>query len=611
MKLPNLSASGYGTFKDCPRKWWYEKVIGLRGPPTEAMSMGTRMHALIETYLKTGAWTGPYAAQLTPLCVPALEWLVPLRHRIVDPQRDAFVEAPLSLPAGTLGTLPIKGFVDYCDDTPLVIDHKTKNDLSDTRFLYTAETVTGDPQMLFYAQLLWGDVRPPTVELGHIYYSRSTPGADGSARGLATWGQVEDNTEKFVQAAHAMHSYVGARDKEQAHEIPHDLAACAKYGGCPHAAYCPKPIFASIQKGAQMSTIAELMAQRAAATGPVVNPPDTPGTQTPTAAQIAECADAVRAGLTAIGGEITEERVRLVLTDGGMLAKSGLPASSVDDVTRAVLTVEGGIAAYASAAVEHVDSLEAVGFGMLNDGLRMPEEDPTGFRDSVGLPDYPQNTQFDPAEEALGKLYYLVVSHDQTSDALLTYDSPEVKEFARVIMGVKPAPAGRLTKKTLGLAIDKLCEYAQDKDPWIDADGDFVWAVDEVRPSVALKDEFAELHDAPHKDTLVEANYDAPLPSDSALPPRMIFVGCRPDSAAIPHFDQLFAEQARFVETELELGECVPYTAVPYRQGVEALAGYLRKSPGAPTPFYLDHAHPFVQCLAVAFPNANVVRGVK
>ena len=46
------SASQIKTFRECERKWALGKLAGLRAPETESQLRGTRIHRILELYLK-------------------------------------------------------------------------------------------------------------------------------------------------------------------------------------------------------------------------------------------------------------------------------------------------------------------------------------------------------------------------------------------------------------------------------------------------------------------------------------------------------------------------------------------------------------------------------
>src|SRR3990167_1922896 len=58
-KLRYLSASAISAFDPeqtggCPRRWYFEKILGKKAPPSKAQDTGTEVHAQIQHYLVTG-----------------------------------------------------------------------------------------------------------------------------------------------------------------------------------------------------------------------------------------------------------------------------------------------------------------------------------------------------------------------------------------------------------------------------------------------------------------------------------------------------------------------------------------------------------------------------
>ena len=50
--MKHVSASQITTFRDCPRKWYFEKVVGLPRPSTGSTELGSAVHAVLEDYLR-------------------------------------------------------------------------------------------------------------------------------------------------------------------------------------------------------------------------------------------------------------------------------------------------------------------------------------------------------------------------------------------------------------------------------------------------------------------------------------------------------------------------------------------------------------------------------
>ena len=50
--MKHVSASQITTFRDCERKWYFEKIVGLTRPSTGSTELGSAVHAVLEGYLR-------------------------------------------------------------------------------------------------------------------------------------------------------------------------------------------------------------------------------------------------------------------------------------------------------------------------------------------------------------------------------------------------------------------------------------------------------------------------------------------------------------------------------------------------------------------------------
>lgn len=144
------SASQIETYRLCPRKWYFEKVFGIRSPATPSQLKGTKIHERAEGYLRTGEIPDD---ELKPLVQAALSILP-------KPGADLLLEHEIWLPSYSGGPL-IHGFIDLTSPrelgsgTLLIDDHKT---LKDTKWSKSEEELKQNTQALVYSR--WGYTIP-------------------------------------------------------------------------------------------------------------------------------------------------------------------------------------------------------------------------------------------------------------------------------------------------------------------------------------------------------------------------------------------------------------------------------------------------------------------
>src|SRR6185436_8186272 len=102
----------------CPRRWWFEQVLGKRTPSTDAQRKGTKLHDEIEGHLVRG----------TPLLTPLVN---AGRHYIPEAGPGLLVEYALAraTPEGIAswlraGPVPFAGHVDVWNHRGVYINRE-------------------------------------------------------------------------------------------------------------------------------------------------------------------------------------------------------------------------------------------------------------------------------------------------------------------------------------------------------------------------------------------------------------------------------------------------------------------------------------------------------
>ena len=225
------SASQVSTFRQCPRRWWWQKVAGYTTPPSEAMKRGTAIHAELEAYLKEG--TLPTSA----IALAGLEYLPPpTLVRPVDVERAVRLEG-YGLP------VPLIGYIDLVEPPsagwrPRITDHKTT---SNFKYIKEPDVLAHDPQAIIYSAFafrhlftaddwLVGD----SLTFRHVYYR--TSGRPDSRESLVHLSRSEVDS-KFKGIVATVEAQAAAREK-QVVDLEPVLTACGDYGGCPFITNC-------------------------------------------------------------------------------------------------------------------------------------------------------------------------------------------------------------------------------------------------------------------------------------------------------------------------------------------------------------------------------------
>ena len=221
----NTSPSQLSTYRQCPRKWWLEKIGGLRQPSTPAQKRGTAKHAHLEAYLRG-------EAPLTdPVCAAGLQYLPDPGDVLPEDVERKFIFEDPNLP------VPCRGVIDLVERLPRITDHKTTSGM---QYIKTPEELAGDPQAVLYTCYATRDLfKDPNMDLRFrlIYYL---------TRGSPQSAEVEITMTKAMRARGFVAIMTTSIEMEKAsrvtdpREIEGNSGACANYGGCPHRMMCAR-----------------------------------------------------------------------------------------------------------------------------------------------------------------------------------------------------------------------------------------------------------------------------------------------------------------------------------------------------------------------------------
>lgn len=220
--LQYVSPSQIKTYRDCPRKWWYEKVKGLpKKKPSAGAILGTKCHAEIEQWL-----IDRDDSKLSRHAKKGIELL----SAYLDKGRAEFKFDGLKI-----GDVEVKGIIDYYipGTHAIVIDHKFKKDL--VAYGLDAEQLQDDEQAIIYSMFAIQD-GAETVEFRH-HNVQTQKASVGMAVGvtftrdevLQKFGALRETVDKMV--ADALVCDEGG--------VEGVGESCSKWGGCDFRDVCP------------------------------------------------------------------------------------------------------------------------------------------------------------------------------------------------------------------------------------------------------------------------------------------------------------------------------------------------------------------------------------
>lgn len=249
----------------CPRRWHFYHVAGLPEPETAAQSAGTRMHAEIEHYLKTGEKTLGQLALSGARFIPAPGPGLRVEHSILTVPND-HTSAKL-----VIAGVPIAGHVDLVNERGRYLDHDGDLqadvpgtvEINDWKSTASFEWAKSGPKLRETVQMplygAWGLVEfpdAPGARLSHVYFR--TKGAAASQKSTI-WCSREEIGRRLEGIAGVVRSLVDVAKipAVDSNKVEANERACPAFRGCPRA----KDGSCSVLRD---KTVAQLLGRRSA-----------------------------------------------------------------------------------------------------------------------------------------------------------------------------------------------------------------------------------------------------------------------------------------------------------------------------------------------------------
>lgn len=228
----HVSYSQISKFAQCARKWYIDKILGIKEPETGALAFGKEFHAIVDNYVKNGI---PFPNTKAGRVAAAGVQLLP-------PPKSTNLRTELDVSIG-VGPLPFVGVIDLFEFVhaggawyPAITDHKTT---SDPKYADTVDTLAADLQLNAYAK--WTlQTYPETqwIKVRKNFFLKDPKRA--KAWPIETWidrAHVENTCQRIAFLVHGMIATASLEEKA----VPMNREACHAYGGCKYAARCLTP----------------------------------------------------------------------------------------------------------------------------------------------------------------------------------------------------------------------------------------------------------------------------------------------------------------------------------------------------------------------------------
>ena len=227
-EIKNFSASQVVTFLDCNRKWFFQKILGIKTPPSEKMRLGTAIHKGLEQFVETGQYDHEQIVDGNTYNV----------HYYVEaakphlPPGPYIVEQKISLETET--GIPWIGYVDLTTHEQIT-DYKTTSNL---RYAKTPLELETNAQMVSYAKHYFENhPESDQVILLHIYIETKNKRKINTHTSQTTVTR-EHIEEQWSLIQEILENMVSIAKLEKWEEVPANPPSCPKYGGCPFIDKC-------------------------------------------------------------------------------------------------------------------------------------------------------------------------------------------------------------------------------------------------------------------------------------------------------------------------------------------------------------------------------------
>lgn len=218
----SASPSQLKTFRDCKKKWHYNKILELDIPSTGATDLGDTVHKYIEDYL---AGKLPVEGLADEIVAPSIPFLDEVRGKnpIVE---ISFINEKMVVPyKGRIDLFWIEGRKGY------VVDHKTSGNF---KYIPDPIDLIDDPQAIGYSAYVFDTYDIDEVEFSLHFLSSKKP---YRAKFVTVHYTRESIIEHLKSINNDLLSMVET-SKMQNSKVDKNENACFKFGPCPFRARC-------------------------------------------------------------------------------------------------------------------------------------------------------------------------------------------------------------------------------------------------------------------------------------------------------------------------------------------------------------------------------------
>jgi hypothetical protein len=251
-----LMQFSHDEYAGCHRRWWFRKVMKVPEPTTAQQSLGKKLHAEMEHYLRTGEdILGPIARAGKHFVPQPLS--VRVEHRFTKESRELLIQ-------GKHNAYPVVGQIDVINPSGYFLDNeglehqdppntveildwkntssleygKTGPQLGNTIQMITYGKWAGDQTFFVEENEHTFNFKPQNVRLSHGYFQTKGPKAAKKVSTILTLTTVKERWHSYTTLIEGMEHAARIEDPK---DVPANYASCGAFKGCPYRAICPRP----------------------------------------------------------------------------------------------------------------------------------------------------------------------------------------------------------------------------------------------------------------------------------------------------------------------------------------------------------------------------------
>lgn len=265
-----ISPSQIATWNTCPRKWGWDKLEGVPSPTSPQAEFGTGVHSLAEAWFRDLAL--PLGEEREAKVARALIQKYPAPQGMYN----MYTERYFTFEHPSVEGVVFHGYIDLefrCYAFPgevVVSDHKTTGDLV---WAKTSADLLEDPQSIIYANSVY--LRPEHDGLVRCRWTYVQTTGHHTTRVAEVLWQRDEAAEAFEKHIVPVARLIRAAHGMRALDLPPDVSACDRFGGCPYRENCNITPTQRLRSMMEAQSLKEKLQQRAAKKD-IINAPEGP-----------------------------------------------------------------------------------------------------------------------------------------------------------------------------------------------------------------------------------------------------------------------------------------------------------------------------------------------